>query len=66
MRILSIKKPPNILRGSSGVVSPGFEPGLTGPKPVVLPLHHETIKTKNKPPSFKEVKSLSHQDSNPD
>ena len=19
---------------------PGFEPGLTGPKPVVLPLHH--------------------------
>ena len=30
------------------VVSPGFEPRLTGPKPVVLPLHHETIhKTKS-------------------
>ena len=25
------------------VVSPGFEPGQTEPKPVVLPLHHETI-----------------------
>ena len=26
-----------------GVVLPGFEPGMTEPKPVVLPLHHSTI-----------------------
>lgn len=25
------------------VVLPGFEPGQTEPKPVVLPLHHKTI-----------------------
>ncbi len=25
------------------VVLPGFEPGMTEPKPVVLPLHHSTI-----------------------
>ena len=25
------------------VVLPGFEPGQTEPKPVVLPLHHRTI-----------------------
>lgn len=25
------------------VVQPGFEPGQTEPKPVVLPLHHWTI-----------------------
>ena len=27
----------------SRVVLPGFEPGMTEPKPVVLPLHHSTI-----------------------
>ena len=25
------------------VVLPGFEPGQTEPKPVVLPLHHKTL-----------------------
>ena len=28
---------------SPWVVLPGFEPGMTEPKPVVLPLHHSTI-----------------------
>ena len=31
------------LPGGFDVVSPGFEPGQTEPKTVVLPLHHETI-----------------------
>lgn len=26
------------------VVLPGFEPGQTEPKPVVLPLHHKTVR----------------------
>ena len=29
--------------GQSSVVPPGFEPGLTAPKPAVLPLHNGTI-----------------------
>lgn len=37
--------PPATMRlpGGFDVVSPGFEPGQTEPKSVVLPLHHETI-----------------------
>ena len=30
-------------KSKRGVVLPGFEPGMTEPKPVVLPLHHSTI-----------------------
>lgn len=27
---------------------PGFEPGLTGPEPVVLPLHHGVVLRKKR------------------
>ena len=38
------KKRAALLRGRrSSVVLPGFEPGQTEPKPVVLPLHHKTV-----------------------
>ena len=30
---------------SRQVTRPGFEPGLTGPKPVVLPLHYRALNT---------------------
>ena len=32
------------ITGAFIVVLPGFEPGLTEPKSVVLPLHHRTIR----------------------
>ena len=50
---VEITKPTTLklLSGNSGnkgiVVLPGFEPGQTEPKPVVLPLHHETIFIEN-------------------
>ena len=42
MALVQIKK--SVLeRTDFFVVLPGFEPGQTEPKPVVLPLHHRTI-----------------------
>ena len=38
-----IRNPTNICGISSLVGLPGFEPGQTEPKPVVLPLHHSPI-----------------------
>ena len=38
--ILSIKKLQDVVSQSFSVGLPGFEPGQTEPKPVVLPLHH--------------------------
>ena len=29
-------------------IPPGFEPGLIGPKPIVLPLHNGIVLSKNK------------------
>ncbi len=37
-----IKKLPENIQGVRQVVPPGFEPGLTEPKPAVLPLHNGT------------------------
>ena len=38
------------------VVLPGFEPGQTEPKPVVLPLHHKTILSSKRCSSQKRCK----------
>ena len=40
---LTLRFVPTVKKFLKKAVVPGFEPGQTEPKPVVLPLHHTTI-----------------------